>query len=255
MSSVLSIGTTHPQNFAGVGRDIAVMMHFGVTCFTVVAAVSAQDESGVVALHSLDAGLVAEQLAVMPWERISAVRIGALVTVENIAMVERFLCERDLPVVIDPVLGASRGGLFYDETAYACLQDMLLCLPTAIVTPNMIEAAHLLGVSEIYDDGMLEAATALRDRGARAVVLKGGHRKHGSDDLLVDYDGPHWFRGERIDAAMPGTGCTFAAALAAGLANQRALVAAVEDARNFVRSELLRASKGSLANITNPGGP
>ncbi len=255
MSSVLSVGTTHPQNVAGVGRDIAVMMHFGVTCFTVVAAVSAQDEGGVIALHPLDAGLVAEQLAVMPWERIAAVRIGALVTVENIAMVERFLCERDLPVVIDPVLGASRGGRFYDETAYACLQDMLLGLPTAIVTPNMIEAAHLLGVSEVRDDGMLEAATALRDRGARAIVLKGGHRTHGSDDLLVDEDGAHWFTGDRIAATMPGTGCTFASALAAGLANRRPLAAAVEDARNFVRSELLRASKGSLAPATNPGGP
>lgn len=255
VSSLLSIGTTHPRNVAGVGRDIVVSSHFGVTCFTVVAAVSSQNEQGLSALYPLEAAIVGEQLAVMPWERIDAVRIGALVTSENIAIVTHALREREIPVVVDPVLRATLGGAFYDDASYDLLRDTLLVLPTAIPTPNIAEAARLLGVAHIDDAHMLEAATTLRGRGANAVVLTGGHRAEGAHDVLVDHRGPTWFEGERIDADLSGTGCTFAAALAAGLANRRDLIDAVADAREFVRGELLRASKGYSAFVTNSGRP
>src|SRR5581483_174675 len=111
MPIVCSIGTTHPWNVAGLGRDIVVGASLDVRVFTAVAAVTAQDRRGVVALHAVPEDVLEAELGVLPWDSASAARVGALPTAAAVRLVAAALRGRPwLPAVVDPVFGASRGG-------------------------------------------------------------------------------------------------------------------------------------------------
>lgn len=238
---VISIGTTHPWNVAGVGRDLVVGCDFGARVFTAVAAVSAQDGRGVTALHAVPAEVFDAQLAALPWDAAGAVRVGALPTLGAMRSVAECLRARpSLPAVVDPVLRASRGGDLSDASAVYGIRDELATLSSAVLTPNLDEAAFLLGVPGIERDGLADAAAQLRARGPAAVLLKGGHLGGDPADALATESGLEIFSEPRITGAMHGTGCTLAMALACELAGGKPIAIAVRAARAYVRAQLAR---------------
>ncbi len=238
---VLSIGTTHPWNVAGVGRDLIVGSEYGVRTFTAIAAVSAQDRRGVAALHAVPASLLSAQLSALPWDSAGAVRVGALPTAAAVAAVAAQIRARAwLPAVVDPVSAASLGGELADSAARFALRDELATLESVVLTPNLDEAAFLLGREIVRREDLGEAAVALRERGAAAVLLKGGHLDGEPTDTLATLHGLELFREPRIAGSMHGTGCTLAMALACELAAGRPIAHAVRAARAYVRAELAR---------------
>jgi hydroxymethylpyrimidine/phosphomethylpyrimidine kinase len=238
---VLSVGTTHPWNVAGTGRDIIVGTDRGVRVFTAVAAVSAQDGHGVIGLHPVPAETLRSQLATLPWDSAGAVRIGALATLGNVRAATAMIQARPaLPAVVDPVFSASRGGALADDAARYAVRDELATLPNVILTPNLEEAAVLLGTQPIGRENIGEAARALQLRGAGAVLLKGGHLDGEPVDALATAAGVETFSEPRIAGAMHGTGCTLAMALACELAAGTPLRHAVGAARAYVRAEIAR---------------
>jgi hydroxymethylpyrimidine/phosphomethylpyrimidine kinase len=238
---VLSIGTTHPWNVAGVGRDLAVGAELGARVFTAVAGVSAQDGHGLIALHSVPAAVLSAQLAALPWDSAGAVRIGALPTLAAVRSVTQALADRAwLPAVVDPVFSASRGGELADSAARYGVRDELAHLPSVLLTPNLDEAAFLLGVDRLERRSLGDAAAALQARGAAAVLLKGGHLDGDPADALATPDGVEIFSEARIAGAMHGTGCTLAIALACELARGTPIRHAVRAARAYVRAQLAR---------------
>jgi hydroxymethylpyrimidine/phosphomethylpyrimidine kinase len=238
---VLSIGTTHPWNVAGVGRDLVVGCDRGARVFTAVAAVSAQDGRGVTALEAVPADMLSAQLAALPWDSAGAVRIGALPTLAAVRAVAEPLRLRPwLPAVVDPVLRASRGGDLCDTQAAFGVRDELATLGSVVLTPNLDEAAFLLGRSAVERDELREAAAALQTRGPAAVLLKGGHLDGEPCDALATADGVELFCEPRIAGAMHGTGCTLAMALACELAGGKPIAHAVGAARAYVRAQLAR---------------
>ena len=240
-SIVLSIGTTHPWNVAGVGRDIVVGTERDARVFTAVAAVSAQGRNGVAALQAVSGPVFLAQLDALPWESAGAVRVGALPNAQSVRAVASALRERlNAPAVVDPVFAASGGGQLADDAAREALRDELATLPNVVLTPNLVEAALLLGVPEIARENLGEAAAALRSRGALAVLLKGGHLAGEPADALATREGLEILAEPRIAASMRGTGCTLAMALACELAAGTALPHAVRAARAYVREQLAR---------------
>jgi hydroxymethylpyrimidine/phosphomethylpyrimidine kinase len=238
---VLSIGTTHPWNVAGVGRDLVVGCAKECRVFTAVAAVSAQDSTGVIALGPVEQELFEAQLSALPWESAGAVRVGALPTSAAIRVVAAALQARLwLPAVVDPVFAASRGGELSVRAARDALEAELATLSSVILTPNLREAAALLHRDAIERSNLGEAATRLRARGAGAVLLTGGHLEGDPADALATKDGVELFSEPRIAGAMHGTGCTLAMALACELASGTPLREAVRSARAFVRAEIAR---------------
>ncbi len=243
--AVLSIGTTEPRNLAGVGRDVVVAAQYGCVVVTAVAAVSAQDESGVRLLQVLASEVLEAQLDALAGIRVGAVRIGALGSVANVALVARRLeTTPDIWAVVDPVLYASAGGALVEGGAFAALRDDLATLPSVVLTPNLGEAAALLGRERIGRDEMETAAMELRERGAGGVLLKGGHLDGEPVDVLATRDGTQAFAAPRIAAGMRGTGCTLAMAIACELALGRGLREAVVSARAFVRAKMTAPASG-----------
>ncbi len=238
---VLSIGTTHPWNVAGTGRDLVIGERLGARVFTAVAAVSAQDARGVRALEAVASGALAAQLEALPWDAAGAVRVGALPTAASVDLVAGYLRARpELPAVVDPVFAASKGGALAGDDARAAVRERLATLAGVVLTPNLSEAAVLLEAAEPGRDDMERAAAALQRRGARAVLLKGGHLDGDPVDVLATADGTLVMCEPRLDVRMPGTGCTLAMALACELAEGRNLAHAVRFARAFTRAEIAR---------------
>lgn len=238
---VISIGTTHPWNVAGVGRDLIVGAERDVRVFTAVAAVSAQDASGVTALHAVPVDTLRAELATLPWDAAGAVRIGALATLANVRAAAAVVRARpEIPTVVDPVFAASSGGELLDAAGRFALRDELASLPNVVMTPNLAEAAEMLGVLPIERDAIAEAASALQRLGAHAVLLKGGHLDGDPVDALATTEVVELFSEPRISASMRGTGCTLAMALACELANGTPLRHAVQAARAYVRAEIAR---------------
>ncbi len=242
MPSILSIGTTHPWNIAGTGVDVRVGAEFGVHVMTAVAAVSAQDARGVHALHAVPPETFEAQLTSVPWETIGAVRVGALPDARTVLAVAAALAARPrVPAVVDPVLSATRGGMLAAADVLPALRERLATLPHVILTPNLDEAASLLGRAAIARDELEAVAMTLRSGGARAVLLKGGHLSGEPTDVFADAGGVECFGGERLAVAMRGTGCVLAASLACALARGDALREAVGVARAFVREKIRSA--------------
>ena len=240
--TVLSIGTTHPWNIAGVGLDIRIGAELGVRVQTVVCAVSAQDAGGVHALEILALPTVGAQLEAIVWEDVRAVRIGALGTPDVVSLIASALARRSVPVVVDPVIAASTGGALGGEGTLRVLGETLATMPQTILTPNLIEAQALLD-RPVDRETLVPAAVELQRRGARAVLLKGGHLAGDPTDVLADGDGVEIFSDRRIDGEMRGTGCTLAMALAVALGRGDNLRDAVRFARGFVRDKLVKNAR------------
>ncbi len=236
--AIASIGSTHPWNIAGVGLDALVAHVWRVRSLSVITGVTAQDETGVHARFAIPARVVRAQLDALPLDDVGALRIGAIPSEANVAEVARFLrANPGIPAVVDPVVDASLGGALSAKSAYAALRKSILPLPV-VLTPNIPEAARLLGHTIGNYDAALLAARSLRAMGPRAVLLKGAHHNGDVYDVLVSESETTVFRDTRLTHDMRGAGCTLAAALACELALGTQLATAVARARKFVRKKI-----------------
>jgi hydroxymethylpyrimidine/phosphomethylpyrimidine kinase len=232
-----SIGTTHPWNIAGVGLDARVAAEFGVRHAAAIAGVTAQDEGGMRGKCALPAAILQAQLEALP-ENVTAFRIGALFDAQNVEVVAQFLrTQSGIPVVVDPVLGASLGGAFADAATYDALRAGIFTLPV-VLTPNVPEAQRLTGRTITTQDELLAAAREILAYGPHAVLLKGGHLPGDPVDVLITADELHVLADTRLEGSMRGSGCVLAAALACELAAGKPLLDAVETARAYVRKKI-----------------
>ncbi len=222
MKKVLTIAGSDSGGGAGIQADLKTFSALGVYGGSVVTAVTAQDTCGVHAVHVVPEGVVAAQLdAVLEDIVWDAVKTGMLATVGVVRVVaERLRVRRDFPVVVDPVMVSKGGHVLLDPDARQALLGDLL--PLALVaTPNALEAGVLAGFPVRTDEDARRAALVLHERGVRHVVVKGGHLAGGRDCVDLLFDGKRFveFRGRRIPTKnLHGTGCTFASAVAVGLA-------------------------------------
>ena len=237
-SIALTIAGSDPSGGAGVQADLKTFHAFGVYGAAVITTLTAQDTTGVHEVVNLDARFVGAQLdAVLGDLAVGAAKTGLIGTAALVEVIAERLRARPVPLVVDPVMVASTGRRLADADVLAALRDRLVPLAT-LVTPNLAEAAALTGRRVDDVAGMREAARALVGRGARAALITGGHLDGPARDvLLVDGDF-HELSAARIAIRAHGTGCTFSAAVTAGLAAGHALPDAVGGAKRYVTRAL-----------------
>jgi hydroxymethylpyrimidine/phosphomethylpyrimidine kinase len=239
---LLIVAGSDSSGGAGIQADIKTATALGVYAMTAVTAVTVQDTTRVHAIHLVPPSIIGEQIAcVLADIGADAIKIGMLGSADAVDAVADALEAHGsgIPILLDPVLVSSSGTSLLSDDAVARLKDRLLPL-TNLLTPNISEAEHLSGVAFGSRDDMLRAADALRQMGADAVLIKGGHAP-GTPvrDILVSKTGIEEFENPRIPTrSTHGTGCTLACAIACGLAQQRPLTEAVRSARAFVQAAL-----------------
>lgn len=237
---ILVVAGSDSGGGAGVQADLRTIARLGGFGMSAITAITAQNTLGVARMHSLPADLVAEQMNVVLSDLgADAVKIGMLADgpiVEAVSAVLDSPVGAGIPLVLDTVIRSSSGATLLDSEGVAILSRRLVPR-AALVTPNLSEAEILTGLPVIDLPSMERAAAALLDRGAGAVLVKGGHLPGESlVDLLVWSEGRAEFRHSRIPQRHThGTGCTLAAAIATYLAQGTTLVTAVAQAIEYLQ--------------------
>jgi hydroxymethylpyrimidine/phosphomethylpyrimidine kinase len=244
MPVALTIAGSDPSGGAGIQADLKTFHRFGVYGESVLTLVTVQNTQRVDRVEVLSPKLVVAQLqAVLEDIPPDAAKTGALGSAEVVRAIARAAASFRFPLVVDPVLISKHGRPLLDEAGVDALRGELL--PCArLITPNVPEAEALSGIAIRGPEELRRAAERLRDLGARAVLIKGGHREGPAEDVLLDGTAWHEFPAPRIDTRHThGTGCTYSAAIAAGLAGGLALAEAVARAKRFIH-EAIRTAPG-----------
>ena len=256
ISNLLTIAGSDPSGGAGIQADLKTFAARGGYGMAVLTALTAQNTQGVSGIHPIPPDFVAAQIAAILADiRVDAVKIGMIADAAVAEAVGEALAPlAGVPVVLDPVMVAKGGAALLAPEAVAALRAHLL--PRAIMlTPNLPEAAALLGAAEASDRAEMAAqARALLGLGPAAVLLKGGHLPgEESPDVLATAEGVSWFEGARVPTRTThGTGCSLSSALAAELAKGRAPEAAVARAKAWLAGAIARAGALSVGHGHGP---
>ncbi len=248
MRTALTIAGSDSGGGAGIQADLKTFHAHGVFGTSVITALTAQNTHGVSGIHPVPGEFVAEQYRqVLEDIGADAAKTGMLANAEVIGSVAEVLQELPVPfLVVDPVMISKSGARLLEEDAVQALIDRILPLAT-VATPNLHEAAALAGTDPIEDrDGQMEAARRIAGMGPAWVLVKGGHLPAEDDAVDLLYDGEEVFeyRAPRLDQRHThGTGCTYSAAIAAGLARGIEIRTAVARAKAYI-TEAIRTAPG-----------
>ncbi len=239
----LSIAGSDSGGGAGIQADLKTFSALGVFGMTAITALTAQNTTGVFGVVEMPPEFVAQQIdAVVSDIGVDAAKTGMLSNTGIIkAVAERVRHHRIPNLVVDPVMIAKSGAPLLRPEAMDALRTILLPLAT-VVTPNLHEARALAGIGISTVEDMLEAARRIHDLGARVVVVKGGHLEGDAEDIVYDGQAFASLKEARIPTHHThGTGCIFAAAIAAELALGREVGTAIRQAKAFI-GESIRAA-------------
>ncbi len=237
---VLTIAGSDSGGGAGIQADLKTITALGGFGMSAVTALTSQNTLGVRAVLEVSPDFVASQIdAVVEDIGVDAAKTGMLANRGVIeAVAERVRHHGIRPLVVDPVMVAKSGDALLEPDARSVMRDLMLPLAT-VVTPNLAEAAELARVPVADVGGMEEAARRLCDLGAQWALVKGGHLEGEPVDVLFDGERFHRVVRPRVRTANShGTGCTYSAAIATGLAFGKSVPEAVEWARDAVQAAL-----------------
>ncbi|WP_092066292.1 bifunctional hydroxymethylpyrimidine kinase/phosphomethylpyrimidine kinase [Poseidonocella pacifica] len=254
-ATALTIAGSDSGGGAGIQADLKTFSALGVFGCSAITATTAQNTRGVTRAEPVSPGMTAAQIAaVLSDIDIHAVKIGMLANAEIAEEVATALAGYDGPVVLDPVMVAKSGDALLADDAVEAL--LLHLLPRAdLLTPNLPEAARLLGVTPATTPEDVEAqGRALCDLGAKAVLMKGGHAEGDTCvDQLVSNDPTVTFTAPRIATRNThGTGCTLSAAIAAELAKGASLPGAVRTAQAWLHDAIRNADRLAIGSGHGP---
>lgn len=258
---ILIIAGSDSGGGAGVQADIKTAAAFGTYAMTAITAVTVQNTKGVRAIHPIPPNIVRDQIvACLKDIGADAIKTGMLANAPVAKAVAAALAKyaRGIPLVVDPVMVSTSGASLLDEDAVDIIKKRLIPLAT-LVTPNIPEAKRLTGIRGTSRGDIRSAAARLREMGAKAALIKGGHSTRSTiDDVLS------WEKGEEV-YAFPrlktrhthGTGCTLATAIACGLGQGLSLPLAVARAREYVQNAIATApgfghGRGPLNHAVKP---
>ena len=251
----LTIAGSDSGGCAGIQADLKTFSALSVFGASAITAITAQNTHGVRAVHAIPPGIVRSQIdAVCDDLDVKAIKIGMVADAAIVDAIADALEGRDIPVLLDPVMVAGSGDRLLDEGAEARLIERLLPR-AAVVTPNVPEAAVLLGEAPAADLGGMEAQAAALTRYGAAVLLKGGHIDAlagtdiyaGPDGSLVRLEAP---RVATVNTH--GTGCTLSSAIAAHIARGAPLEEAVRQGKRYLTKALQAADSLHVGSGRGP---
>lgn len=255
IKTALTIAGSDSGGGAGIQADLKSFAAFGVYGTSAITAITAQNTRGVFGVTSVPPEMVTAQIAaVLDDIPPDAIKIGMLGDAATVEAVAAALAGYEGPVVLDPVMVAKSGDALLDDAAISALTRRLIPR-AAILTPNLPEAARLLGVSPASSPAEIVAqGRALLDLGPGAVLMKGGHAGGPCcTDWLVGRAGVHEVTGPRIATRNThGTGCSLSAALAALLATGRTPEAALDRAQRWLSGAIRAADALGIGSGHGP---
>lgn len=235
----LTIAGSDPSGGAGIQADLKTFHQYGVYGESVLTLLTVQNTFSATGVDYLPATFVLAQLdAVLEDIPPQAAKTGALGTREVIEAIAARAAQFQFPLVVDPVMIGKHGAPLMADDARSTVKTKLL--PHAyLVTPNLDEAIAISGIDFSGPQSLEDAAKAIADLGVPNVLVKGGHMRDGATDILYTEGQFHRFSAEHIDTQHThGTGCTYSAAITAGLAKGKSLLEAVSSAKKYITAAI-----------------
>jgi hydroxymethylpyrimidine kinase/phosphomethylpyrimidine kinase len=233
---LLTIGGSDSGGGAGIQADIKTFSALGFHGTSAITAVTAQNTLGVQRIFCMKPEAVSAQLGSITDDfRIAFAKTGMLCSAEIVIAVAEHLSRARIPLVLDPVIEAEAGGRLTRPDAVEAIKELLVPM-ACVVTPNIFEALALTGIT-VKDAASAEhAAREIKDLGAGAVMIKGGHLD--CTDFLLEEGGFHQIHGSRVRGGNHGVGCTYSAALTAFLAKGCSMKEASSAAKSFASNAI-----------------
>lgn len=251
MSRALTIAGSDPSGGAGIQADLKVFTDLGVYGLSVITAVTAQNSKGVQKVVKMPPRAITAQIDSVTTDiGADACKIGMLYAYQAVNEVAERIRRREIRnVILDPVIYAKDGTRLLLARGVYRMKRALIPLCT-LVSPNLVEAGELSGITVTDLESAKEAARVIHGFGARFVLIKGGHFEGEPVDLLYDGESFMEYSGKRIEGkSMHGTGCIMSAAIAAELAKGSTVPDAVRFAKCYVASAIessIKLGRGGL---------
>lgn len=239
---VLTIAGSDSSCGAGVQADLKAISALGGYALNALTSVVSESPGKVSMLRLLDPEIIADQIRVLfaafPIRAAKTGMLGGVAQVEAVVQAWRDHAGT-LPLVVDPVMVATGGSKLMHDDAVAAIQSLLLPLAT-LITPNMDEATVLWGQPVTNREEMAACAWELAQKYQTSLLVKGGHLTDDSAaDVLCTDDGLYWLEADRTPGVQThGTGCTYSASIAAGLAQGLNLLDAVTQAKGYISAAI-----------------
>jgi len=253
--NILSIGGSDPSSGAGIQSDIRAASALGANCFTVVTAITAQNSSTFSLVEPISTKSIGAQIdSIFSDFHVDVVTIGMVYNSQAIQKIHSKLKDKKIPIILDPVIKSTTGGLLLKKSALGSLKKLISI--SYAITPNVAEAEVLSGVKIHKNTDLAKAAKSLGALGAKNVIIT-GHRfiKNTISDFVYSGGKHYSISGKKIPITNHGGGCNFAIALAYGVAKKQTMRDSVVFAKQFAYDAIRFSAKlGHGIRTTNPIG-
>lgn len=240
----LTIAGSDCSSGAGIQADLKTFSYHGCHGLTAVTCIVAETPEHVESIHPVPSAILQDQIEILLKSYpVKAIKTGMLYSKAHLVAAYELLQDKDIALVVDPVMVATSGASLLDQSAITAYQDRLLPLAT-LITPNLPEASVLLGRPVETIEDMEQAAKDLTETYKTSCLLKGGHLPGDGDrlDILWHEGKAHHFTASKIDIPCThGTGCTLSAAITAQLAHGVEMVDAVSASLDWVHSAIINS--------------
>lgn len=247
MPVILSIGGSDSSGIAGIQMDTKICLMLNAYCLSVVTAVTAQNTSSITHIKPIDASIVKAQLdALLNDFPLDAIKVSMLYTRENVNAIADTLehyMDKQIPIVIDPLLVSSTGTRLLEHDAIHDYVNRIVPI-ASVITPNILEAEWLASMSINSIDDAIIAAERIARLGAKGVVIKGGHLMYDNSIDIILHDGKvYQMSSSRVQVSSRGLGSIYSTALTVELAKGNDLVTSASIAKNITYNALLNSRK------------
>lgn len=253
---ILTIAGSDSSGGAGIQADIKTFSALNTYAASVVTAVTAQNTHTVDHITAVPEENIQQQIeCVFSDLDVAAVKIGMIVSPSVISLVHRQLLHKNIPIVLDPVMISKSGCTLLGTEACSALKELMIPI-TTVLTPNVPEAACLLGTPEARTvEDLVDQGEKLMALGCKAIVMKGGHLDASiCTDVLIQQDqAPVFFEHPRVNTNNThGTGCTYSAAMAAFMGRGFSITDAVLQAHDYLYQAIVHADQLQVGSGHGP---
>jgi hydroxymethylpyrimidine kinase/phosphomethylpyrimidine kinase len=242
--NLLSIGGSDPSSGAGIQSDVKTFAEFNVHGLTVITAVTSQNTTSFGMVEPVSQKILKNQLeSVISDFKIDGIKIGMVFNSQIIKIIYNQLKKLKIPIIVDPVIKSTTGGILIEKSAIIDFQKYIIPLATAI-TPNKFEA-EILAKKKINSKNTVEkVAKIIQKMGAKNVIITGIEMKNNKvSDFVLEKNTKYMISGDRIPSINHGSGCNYSAAMVFAIAENKTIRQSVEFAKKFTCNSIKNAKK------------
>ena len=226
--NLLSIGGSDPSSGAGIQSDIKTFDSLNAHGLTVITTITGQNTSSFGMIEPVSQKILKNQLdSVISDFKIDGVKIGMVYNSEIIKTIYRELKNIKIPIVLDPIIKSTTGGLLVEKIAIKDFKKFLIPLAT-VITPNKFEAEYLSEIKIDSKKSLQKAAKKIQDMGAKNIVITGLETNGQISDFILEREGQYTISGKKIPKINHGSGCNYSSSLLFSLVNGTSLKEAVK---------------------------